>query len=85
MNDDKLGAMVTFTLTQDIGVTPDINSEIALEINTVTENYVEGTFTGKNLSYVSMSQDLYKKVAVSGSFRAKLNISNRLTKQSSGL
>lgn len=77
MNDDKLGAIVTLTLTQDIGVTPDINSEMKLEINSVTENHVEGTFAGKNLSYVSMSQDIYKKVAVSGSFRAKLIISTR--------
>ena len=76
MNDDKLLATAIFTLTQDIGVTPDINSEIKLEITAVSENYVEGTFAGKNLTYVSMSQDIYKKVDVSGSFRAKINISN---------
>ncbi len=70
VNNKKLAAAVNFTLTSDVRVTPMKGSEIRIVIKSVDDNFVEGSFEGKNLPYISMTRDILKNVSVSGKFRA---------------
>ncbi|OGW41689.1 MAG: hypothetical protein A2010_09785 [Nitrospirae bacterium GWD2_57_9] len=67
---------VSFTLEkEDINVYPPLTSEgnnLIIKINNIDSNYIEGSFSGSNLDYLSMSDNTSKSVNISGSFRAKI-------------
>jgi hypothetical protein len=74
VNDPELGVAMQLSLTDDVGVHQDVESSLRLRIANMEDGYVEGSFSAVRLSYVSMTQDVFRRVDVSGDFRAKLRI-----------
>lgn len=69
---NKVSPMVLLRLTEDLTVHAQHHSTIHFKIERIYEDIVEGTFSGKDLKYVSKTKELTGKVDVTAHFRAKL-------------
>ena len=65
------GFSVLFNPIEDVGAYPDEGSSGSLRISKIEDGLVVGSFSGKNLLYVSMTEST-RRVDVTGLFRARL-------------
>lgn len=61
-----------FRINQNLSVQGQQHSNVHFRINRIKEGFVEGSFSGKDLQYVSGTNELTGKVDVTAQFRAKL-------------
>ena len=64
--------VVIFRITQDLSVHGQQHSNIHLKIDRIEDDIVEGSFSGKDLVYVSRTQEMTRKVDVTAQFRVNL-------------
>jgi hypothetical protein len=64
--------VVIFRITQDLSVHSQQHSNIHLKIDRIKDDIVEGSFSGKDLVYVSRTQEVAGKVDVTAQFRVNL-------------
>jgi hypothetical protein len=67
--------LAMFTLGKDIMVHPPLTLEdntLIINITSIDSKYAEGSFSGSDLDFLSTSGKIYKKVNITGRFRAKL-------------
>lgn len=69
---DLAGPIALFELTDDISAFNSVGSTITVTVSKVSDGFVEGTFEGRGLSYVSGTKDAFKTVNTSGSYRARI-------------
>jgi hypothetical protein len=60
-----------FRMTQDLSMQGQQHSNIHFKIDRIENGFVEGSFSGKDLQYVSGTNELTGKVDVTAQFRAK--------------
>lgn len=66
------GPLPIFTLTHDLSANGQDASQMTLRFDRVTDDVVEGTFTGIEFRRVSMTEDDSGEVDVTARFRAAL-------------
>ena len=69
---NHIDPVVIFRMTQDLSVHGQKYSNIQLKIDRIKEGVVEGSFSGKDLLYVSRTKKETRKVDVTAQFRVKL-------------
>ena len=73
-NKEVRDPMIAFSLSKDAGVTAIPDSKMQINISRIDDNYIEGSFEGIDLMYDSVSQSSHRRVHLSGSFRARLQL-----------
>jgi hypothetical protein len=66
------GAIYQFRLTRDLTASSGREAALTLTLDHVDDGFVKGHFKGSNLSLVSMTENEFRKVDVTGEFRARL-------------
>lgn len=66
--------LAIFQLTKDLAAHGQEHSDMHLKIDRVVDGKIEGSFSGKNLMYVSMTKEVTHEVDVTARFRVKLDI-----------
>jgi hypothetical protein len=69
---NKVGPVAIFRITPDLSVQGTENSIIHLKIDRIVEGFIEGSFSGKDLAFISRAKEERPKVDVTARFRAKL-------------
>ena len=69
---NHLDPTVIFRITQDLSVRGKKHSNIHFRIDRIKEGFIEGSFSGKDLLYISRTKEVTGKVDVTARFRAKL-------------
>lgn len=69
---NQLDPTVIFRITQDLSVRGKKHSNIHFKIDRIKEGFIEGSFSGKDLLYISRTKEVTGKVDVTARFRAKL-------------
>ncbi len=65
--------MVIFQLTKDLTAHGQEHSGMHFKINRMKEGTIEGSFSGKDFMYVSMTKEVTHEVDVTAQFRVKLD------------
>ncbi len=69
---NHIDPVVIFRMTQDLSVHGQQHSNIHFKIDRIEEGFVEGSFSGTDLMYVSRTKEVSHKVDVTAQFRMKL-------------
>jgi len=69
----KIGPLVIFKLTEDITAHAQQHSPMHFKIDRIAEDFIEGSFSGKEFMYVSMTKEVTHEVDVTAQFRLKLD------------
>ena len=65
-------AIMSLVMDEDLSLFNDQESKVHVQIDSIREGHAAGTFSGKNLVYVSKTKDVVRRVDVSGEFKVKL-------------
>lgn len=74
VDDEDLGPVIQFALTEDVAVHPDRESTVVVQIGSVAEGYIEGTIEATRLVWVSMTLEGTRRVDLLASFRARISV-----------
>ena len=69
---NNVGPLVLLRLTEDLSAHARQYSNVHFKIDRIEQGFVEGSFTTKDLQYVSKTKKLSGKVDITARFRAKL-------------
>jgi hypothetical protein len=69
---NKVGPLVLLRLTEDLSVHVQQHSNAHFKVDRIEEGFVEGSFSGTDLKYVSKTKEMTGKVDITARFRAKL-------------
>jgi hypothetical protein len=69
---NHVAPVAIFRITPDLSVHGQQNSDIHLKIERIVEGFIEGSFSGKDLVFISRTKEERHKVDVTAEFRAKL-------------
>ena len=69
---NKVGPLVLLRLTEDLSAQAQQHSNVHFKIDRIEKDFVEGSFSGKELKYVSKTKEVTGKVDITARFRAKL-------------
>jgi len=69
---NKMGPLVLLRLTEDLSAQAQQHSNVHFKIERIEKGFVEGSFSGTDLKYVSKTKEVTGKVDITAQFRAKL-------------
>lgn len=69
---NHVNPVAIFRITQDLSARSNKHSNVHFRIDRIKGDFIEGSFSGKDLLYVSRAKKVARKVDVTARFRAKL-------------
>lgn len=69
----KIGPLALFRLTEDLSAHVQPHSKMHFKIDRIEEGIIEGSFSGKDFMYVSMTKEVTHEVDVTARFRVQLD------------
>jgi hypothetical protein len=69
---NQVAPVAIFRITPDLSVQGQQKSDIHLKIERIVEGFIEGSFSGKDLVFISRTKEERHKVDVTAEFRVKL-------------